>query len=269
MKIQIDELAFEVELDGDEDAPVMMMHHSLATSHMMWEDLATALSQNFQVLRYDARGHGRTDAPQGPYNFEQLAGDAVGLMDALGLNKAHHVGISMGGMVAQVLGFMAPQRVETLTLVATSSKMAQKAGPIWDQRLAGVREKGMEHQVEQTIKRWFTKEFRDEQDPVIGEISELIRQTPINGYCGWGAAIRDLDITNRLGEIRAPTLIMVGAEDPGTPPANSQLIAQHINGAQLHIVPEVSHMLPLQKPDVFLETLIDFIEDQDDAELVA
>ena len=149
-------------------------------------------------------------------------------------------------------------------LVSTTSKMAPQAGPIWDQRIADVTANGMAPQVEDTIKRWFTKEFRDSGDEVIGEISQLIANTPVNGYCGWGAAIRDLALTPHLGKITAPTLVMVGAEDPGTPPAMSVEIANEIPEARLEVVAEASHMLPLQQPDRFIETLIDFAEELED-----
>ncbi len=266
MKIQVRDVAIHYELDGPDDAQVLMLHHSLATSHQMWENLAIALTQVHRVLRFDARGHGLTDGPDGPYDFELLAGDVTGLMDALGIEKAHHIGISMGGMVSQFLGIHAPDRVHSLTLVSTTSNMPSQAGPIWDERIKDVRANGMAPQVEATIKRWFTKDFRDMDDEVIGQIGDLIRRTPVNGYCGWGAAIRDLALTDQLGKITAPTQVIGGAQDPGTPPANSQVIADGIEGAKLHIFEDASHMLPLQQPDRFIETLIDFLDELDEQE---
>ena len=193
-----------------------------------------------------------------------LAGDVTGLMDALGIDKAHHVGISMGGMVSQYLGIHAPDRVLSLTLVSTTSNMPSQAGPTWDQRIKDVRDNGMAPQVEATIKRWFTKDFRDMGDEVIGDIRDLIMRTPVNGYCGWGAAIRDLALTDELGKISAPTQVISGANDPGTPPTNAQTIADGITGAKLHIFEDASHMLSLQQPDRFIETLIDFIDEIDE-----
>jgi 3-oxoadipate enol-lactonase len=264
MKIQVGDIAIEYEIDGPEDGPVLMLHHSLATSHMMWEEFVIALVQYCRVLRYDARGHGLSEAPAGPYNFAQLADDAVGLMNALGIDKAIHVGISMGGMVSQVLGINDPDKVAGLVLVSTTSNMPPQAAPIWNQRIADVTDNGMAPQVDETIKRWFTKDFRDAGDSAIDEVADLIRNTPVNGYCGWGAAIRDLALTSDLGAINAPTLVMVGTDDPGTPPAMAEVIANGIAGAKLEVFEGVSHMLPLQQPDRFLESLIDFIEDQEE-----
>ena len=266
MKIQVGDVAIEYEIDGPEDAPVLMLHHSLATSHLMWDDINIALAQYYRVLRYDARGHGLSDGPEGPYSFQKLAGDAIGLMNALSIDKAIHVGISMGGMVSQYMAIAAPERVAGLVLVSTTSNMPEQAGPIWDERIASVKANGLEPQVEDTIRRWFTKDFREIGGEVIDDIREMIRTTQVNGYCGWAVAIRDLALTGHLSKITAPTLVVVGADDPGTPPAMSREIADHVPGAKLVIIEDASHMLPLQQTDRFLETLIDFIEDLDDEE---
>lgn len=268
MKIKVGDIAIEYDLDGPEDAPVVVLHHSLATSHEMWDDIGIALAQHYRVLSFDARGHGASDAPGGAYDFPQLARDVTGLMDALDIDAAHHVGLSMGGMVCQCLGFMAPERVESLILVSTASTQAPEVRTIWDERLAAVRANGLEPQVEPTLKRWFTRDYLEEGGEVIELIRRLIRATPIDGYCGWGAAIRNLDFTASLKDITAPTLVIVGREDLGTPPAVAEAIQRGIDGARLEIFSGVSHMLPLQAPDQFIETVIDFIEDayEDDLE---
>ena len=128
MKIQVGDIAIEYEIDGEEGAPVLMLHHSLATSLEMWDDLSLALVQMHRVVRFDARGHGKTEGPAGEYSFAQLAGDAVGLMNVLGIQKATHVGLSMGGMVSQYLGIAAADRVEGLVLVSTTSQMPKASG---------------------------------------------------------------------------------------------------------------------------------------------
>jgi 3-oxoadipate enol-lactonase len=247
-----------------------MLHHSLGTSMAMWDDINIALAQHYRVLRYDARGHGASDAPAGPYDFGSLAGDAAGLMQGLGIARAYHVGLSMGGMAAQYLGFGAPDRVRGLVLVSTACQMPPEARSTWEERMAQVRAGGMDPQVESTLKRWFTKDFREDAEnaELMEHIASLIRATSIEGYCGWGAAISTLDITAHLPRIKAPTLVMVGDRDPGTPPAMAQQIADNIPGARLQIFENASHMLALQYPDLFIESLIDFIEDcEDEAEV--
>jgi len=268
MKIQVGELDIEYEIDGEEGAPVLMLHHSLATSLEMWDDLSLALVQMHRVLRFDARGHGKTQGPAGDYSFQQLAGDAVGLMNVLGIQKATHVGLSMGGMVSQYLGIAAADRVEGLVLVSTTSQMPPEAAPIWDERIAQVRAQGMAPLVEPTIDRWFTRDFLESGDHIIEEIKKQIANTSVNGFCGWAAAIRDLALLAHLPTITAPTLVMVGADDAGTPPTMSQEIAAKIPGAKLQIFDNASHMLPLQQPGRFIESLLDFLEEREDAAVV-
>ncbi len=262
MKISVGDISMEYEIEGPDDGPVLMLHHSLSTSSLMWEELDIAFAQHYRVLRYDARGHGASDAPQGPYSLAQLADDARGLMAALGLEKAHHVGISMGGMIAQYLGIAAADRVQSLVLVSTTSRMPPQAAEIWNERIAMVCEKGMASMVEDTIGRWFTNEFRQSDEEIVEQIAALIARTPPAGFCGCAAAIRDLDLTAQLGRINVPALVMVGAKDPGTPPVMAQVIADNIPGARLEIYENASHMLPLQEADRFIGEVIDFIEDQ-------
>ncbi len=266
MKIQVGDIAIEYEIDGEEGGPVLMLHHSLATSLEMWDDLTLALVQMYRVVRFDARGHGKTDGPAGDYTFQQLAGDAVGLMNALGIQKATHVGLSMGGMVSQYLSIAAADRVEGLVLVSTTSHMPEQAAPIWDERIAQVQAEGMAPLVEPTLERWFTRDFLESGDSIIEDIRKQIATTSVNGFCGWAAAIRNLALTAHLPGITAPTLVLVGAQDAGTPPAMAQEIVSKVPGATLKIFENASHMLPLEKPDLFIETLLDFMDERDDAE---
>jgi len=154
MKMKIGGIEFEYDIDGPEDAPAIMLHHSLGTSLEMWDEINIALAQHYRILRYDARGHGHSEAPAGPYQFPKLAGDAIGLMDGLGIGDAYHVGLSMGGMVSQYIGMGAADRARGLILVSTACEMGPEAKKIWDERMAEVRANGMAPQVEGTIKRW-------------------------------------------------------------------------------------------------------------------
>jgi 3-oxoadipate enol-lactonase len=261
MKVKVGDINIEYDLDGPEDAPVVMLHHSLATSLELWDDINIALAQNYRVLRFDARGHGHSDATPAPYSFPQLVEDATGLMDALGIAAAHHVGLSMGGMVCQCLGFLAPERVESLILVSTAATQSDEVRKVWDLRLADVRANGVAPQLDATLKRWFTPDYLEAGGEEIDLVRRLIPATPAEGYCGWGAAIRDLDLVASLGSITEPTLVLVGREDPGTPPAAAEVIHKGIPDSRMEVFSGVSHMLPLQAPDDFIETVIDFIED--------
>lgn len=239
--------------------PVVTLAHSLATDLSLWDGLTAELSKDFTVLRYDARGHGRTSAPDGPYDFPTLVADLAGLLDALKIARTHFVGLSMGGMLGQHFALAAPERLDRLVLVSTSSRTPPEAGAVWDERIATARAQGMAAHVEATLARWFTAPYRAAHPETMARIGALVAATPVAGFAGWGAAICTLDVTDRLGAVRAPTLVVVGADDPGTPPALSRTIAAAIPGARLEIVPAASHQLVIEQAQTFRRLLADFL----------
>jgi 3-oxoadipate enol-lactonase len=206
--------------------PWVTLSHSLTTDLSMWDGLAAALKDSYTVLRYDTRGHGGGSAPGGAYSFEQLVADVTGLLDALKVERTHFVGLSMGGMIGQHLALLAPQRVDKLVIASSTSRIPPEAAAMWDQRIAQARAEGTGAMAEATLGRWFTPSFRAAHPEIMTRIAALIAATPAAGYVGCGEAIRRLDITGRLPSIRTPTLVVVGADDPGTPPAASEVIAE-------------------------------------------
>ncbi|MCX8018036.1 MAG: alpha/beta fold hydrolase, partial [Rhodocyclaceae bacterium] len=212
------------------------------------------------VLRFDARGHGQTSAPEGPYDWPLLVGDLVGLLDALSIERTHFVGLSMGGMLGQYFALEHPQRLDRLVLVSTTSRVPPDARPLWDERIALAREQGMTAHVEGTLCRWFTAPYRAAHPEVMAKIGALIAATPVAGYAGWGAAIQSFDLAERLGAIQAPTLVVCGAEDPGTPPAANEAIAAAIPGARFEIIAQASHQLVIEQAAAFRRLLGAFLD---------
>src|SRR5262249_30429776 len=237
MKVVANGIAVNYTLDGPSAAPVVTLSHSLATDLSMWEPQMGALGARYRVLRYDTRGHGGTDAPAGPYTLEQLARDAVELLDALRIERTHWVGLSMGGMIGQTLALASPGRLRSLALCDTSSRIPPEAKPLWDERIKTAETQGMEPLVEPTLGRWFTPAFRASQSRVLEGVRAMIRTTPPPGYAGCCHAIAALDLTDRLSAIALPTLVVVGEEDQGTPVAASRAIHERIKGSALTIIP--------------------------------
>lgn len=239
--------------------PWVMLSHSLATDLGMWDELAAALRDNHTVLRYDTRGHGGSSAPDGPYSFDQLVADVLGLLDAIGIERTHFIGLSMGGMIAQQLALQAPQRLNKLVIANSTSRVPPEAGPIWDERIAQARTLGMASQVDTMLERWFTPPFRASHAELMARIAAMITTTPVAGYIGCAEAIRRLDITDRLGAITAPTLVIAGIDDPMTPPLVSEIIAATIPGACLEEIFSASHLSCLEQPEIFNRTVVDFL----------
>ena len=240
--------------------PWVTLSHSLTCDLTMWDALAVALAPTFTVLRYDTRGHGASSAPEGPYRFDQLVGDVVGLLDALNIERTHFVGLSMGGMIGQPLALTPPHRIDKLVIANSTSRIPPEAGPLWDERIAIARSQGCAGLVEGTLGRWFTPGFRSAQPLEAARIAKLIADTPAAGYIGCAGAIRALDITARIGAIRAPALVIAGADDPGTPPAMSEVIAATIPGARLEIIPSASHLSCIEQPETFNRLVAAFLK---------
>jgi 3-oxoadipate enol-lactonase len=239
--------------------PVVVFAHSLATDLSMWDSNAAALADRYTVLRFDSRGHGGSSAPAGDYTWELLCADVLGLLDALGIRRIHYVGLSMGGMLGQHLALRAPDRIASLTLACTTSRFPPGAGAVWPERIAAVRALGMQSQVEPTLARWFTGDYLDTHHDVIARIGAMIAATPPAGFIGWAHAIATIDVTDRLGEISCPTLVIGGAEDPSTPTALQQIIAANIPGAQLEIIARAAHLANVEQADSFNRLLREFL----------
>jgi len=260
MKISVNGISMNYTFDGPADAPVVTMSHSLATDRGMWDPTVPALTSRFRVLRYETRGHGQTAAPRGAYTLEQLADDARALLRALGIQRTHWVGLSMGGMIGQVLALKAPDVLLSLSLCDTSSRIPADAKPQWEDRIRTAEAKGMEPLVEPTLARWFTAPFRERRKDVVDRVATMIRTTPVAGYVGCCHAISALNLTDRLSAIKLPTIVIVGEDDPGTPVAASRLIAENIKGARLEIISSAAHLSNIEQPEAFNRALSSFLE---------
>ncbi|MFM2422854.1 MAG: 3-oxoadipate enol-lactonase, partial [Pseudomonadota bacterium] len=208
-------------VSGAPTAPSVVLHHPLATRLDYWDPVMAGLEKAFRVIRFDARGHGRSTAALPPYTFDMLAADVIGLMDHLGVKRAQFIGLSMGGMVGQKLGLAHAARFSSLTLVSTTSRIAPEFKSLWRDRVTIAREKGMTSQVEPAMARWVAEATRKSRPDLVKTFSAMIEATPLDGYAGWCGAIHDLDFTDQLGAIKQPVRVIVGELDPATPVAAS------------------------------------------------
>jgi 3-oxoadipate enol-lactonase len=259
MEVHANGIKIHYELEGPESAPVVTLSHSLATDLSMWDPQVPVLKSGYRVLRYDTRGHGGTDATEGSYTLDQLAEDVKALLQALGISKTHFMGISMGGMIAQTLALKHPGILRSLILCDTSSRIPEEALPIWQERIGLAQKQGMDSLVAATMERWFTASFRKRSLPVLGKIRGMIRATPLKGYVGCSRAIMRLNLTERLGEIQLPTLIVVGEDDPGTPVSASQAIHEQMKGSELVILKSAAHLSNIEQQDAFNTAVLGFL----------
>lgn len=262
-RIHINGVDTAYRFDGLADGPVVLMSNSLMSNYDMWDWNVPALTDRYRVLRYDTRGHGRSSTPPGPYSIAMLGDDAAALLDALGVNAAHVVGLSMGGMVAQQLGARYPHKVLSISICDSASEMPPRS--LWDDRLQTAAKDGISALVESTIKRWFTAPFIACAPHDIAKVRAFIEQTEAPGYMACAAAIRDMAQTTMLLKIKAPTLVMTGRQDPATTVDNAIVLHRMIDGSKLHLIDDAAHLSNIEQPAAFNSALRAFIDSVDDA----
>lgn len=250
------DISYEIEGEGE----WLVFSHSLACNKAMWRPQIAALSAQFRCLSFDTRGHGATSAPDIPYTLDLMAEDFKALCDALGIERCHFVGLSMGGMIGQTVALKYPGRLRTLTIVDSTSKYNADGGPFWQARAKVAETEGMMPLLEPTIARWFTAPFRAAHPALMAEVSRWIVGTPPLGYRSACLAIAAVNTTADLHRINIPTLVVVGAEDPATPPAMSETLHKGIAGSELVILQNAAHIASLEQVEVFTSALSNFLQ---------
>ncbi len=240
--------------DGPGEAPVVVLSNSLGTTLEIWDDQVASLAGPFRVLRYDTRGHGDTPAPPGPYSIAELAGDVLELLDRLELERVSFCGLSIGGMTGLWLAINVPERIERLALCSSSAHMPPREG--WLERAATVRAQGIEAVAEAALERWFTREFGEQRPDVLARVRATLLTTTPEGYAGCCEAIADHDMRAELGRIRAPTVAIVGADDPASPPEHARLICETVPGARLVVVERGRHLVNVERADAVTRELL-------------
>jgi len=244
------------ELDGREDAPVLVLSNSLGTNLDMWEPQMPALLQHFRVLRHDARGHGSSDVTPGPYTIAQLGGDVLALMDHLGISRAHFCGLSMGGMIGMWLGAHHAGRIDRLVLCNTAAKIGTP--DTWNPRIAKVDAEGMASVVDTVLDRWFTPGFRQRAPQQVAIVRDMLLETEPAGYGANCAAVRDMDLRADIASITVPTLVIAGTHDGSTPAADGRAVADAIPGAR-YVELDAAHLSNWEQTDQFTQALLGFL----------
>ncbi len=259
MHINANGIDIHYRFDGPEDAPVVMLSNSLASNLDMWDPQVEALVGVYRVLRYDTRGHGQTQATPGPYTLELLTDDALALLAALGIERTHFCGLSLGGMIGQVLAASHPTVIRGLVLCDTACTHLDEHRSGFVERFRIAEAEGMGALVQPTLERWFTAPYREAQPAVMGKIGKMVASTSIEGYLGCGHAVQTLDVRHYHEKITAPTLIIVGEDDPSTTVASAELVHQGIPSSELVVLPQAAHLSNLEQANRFNEALLGFL----------
>lgn len=227
---------------------MLVLGSSLGTTLEMWTPELEALSRGHRLVRFDHRGHGGSPSPPTPWEIDDLGGDVLALLDSLGLERVSYAGVSLGGMVGIWLAANAPERIDRLVIICSSAYLPP--AETWAQRAAEVTAAGSVGVVSASVlERWFTPAYRREQPEVMSWMDAMLRACPPAGYAGCCGVLERLDLREELARIAAPTLVIAAADDPSTPPAHSQLIADAIAGARLEVLPHGAHLAAIERAD--------------------
>ncbi len=247
---------FNVVVEGERGGPPLLLANSLSSDLSMWDDQVPHWAAHHRVIRYDGRGHGASVVSPGPYSIAQLGADALAVLDHLGIARAHVCGLSMGGMVAMWLLTHAPDRIGRAVLANTAAHMGPPA--LWDGRIALARAGGMAATVEPTVTRWFPPAFRAAAPAAIDRMRAMVRRVPLEGYVACCEAIRDMDQRAAIRAIAAPTLVLVGANDPATTPADGAAIHAAIRSSEI-VTLDAAHLSNIERPAQFTAAVLDFL----------
>ncbi|MBY4899233.1 3-oxoadipate enol-lactonase [Cupriavidus sp. AU9028] len=254
----IDGLSLHYTLEGDPQAPVLVLSNSLGTSLGMWDPQMPALLRRYRVLRYDTRGHGHSGIAQAPFGIDTLGRDVLAVLEHAGIaTPAHFCGLSMGGMTGIWLAAHHPGRFRSFVLANTAAMIGPAS--VWDNRIATVRRDGMAAIVDAVLQRWFTQRTLDHQGDGLVAVRAMLQRTDPHGYAGNCAAIRDADLRASLQGIRAPVLVIAGKHDAATTPAQGRALAEGIKGAH-YVELDAAHLSNWERPAEFTAALLDFIE---------
>jgi 3-oxoadipate enol-lactonase len=257
MNITIGDIEVHYSVEGK--GPWVTFAHSLGCDISMWDEQAAILANDFTVLRYDARGHGKTTATPGAYTLAQLGDDAFGLLSALGITRTHWIGISMGGMIGQTMALKHPGIFASMMLVDTTSRRPPNAAVMWGERIKTAQTLGMQGLLESTLSRWFTAPFREKNPAIIEKIAASVLGTSVDGFSGCCAAIAQIDTLDRLHEIDCPALVMVGDQDHGTPPEMARQIHANLPNSEFILIKDAAHISNIEQPAFFNQHMVEFL----------
>jgi 3-oxoadipate enol-lactonase len=241
-------------------AKTIVLSHALGCDLGMWDDVAAQLEPGFTILRYDHRGHGKSEVVPGPCTIEDMADDAAALIEKVTTGEVHFVGLSMGGMVAQQIAVRHPELVNSIVVANSSSYYDDTARGMWRARIETVLNHGTAAIADGAMQRWFTPEFRKDPQGAerVARLRAVLEATDAKAYAASCDAVSRIEFFGTNPLIACPALVIAGLRDEATPPAMSEAICKTISGAQLAQI-DAAHLSAVEKPEEFARLVVEFI----------
>lgn len=247
-------------VQGKEGAPWVTFSHALANNLSLWDDVAEHLADRFRILRFDHPGHGSSTSVPGPYSFDMLIENAIGLWDALGINRSHWVGLSIGGMLGYGMAARHGDRVLSLTACDSRPDAPPDYADYFQYRIDTARDKGMDALAQSSVERWFTPASVEANTPAVEKVRAMVRATDPVGHEGCCQGLKKLAFGPELAGIAVPTLVLGGELDKGAPVDVLVETAAKIPGAKHVVIPAAGHITVLENPEFFQTTLEEFLD---------
>ncbi len=238
--------------------PLVVFANALGTDLRIWSGVLDRLGGRIQSLCYDKRGHGLSDATPAPYTLDNHIEDLAGLLDHLRIKQAILCGVSVGGMIALGVAARRPDMIRGLVLCDTAHKVG--SDDFWNQRIDAIRENGIESIADSIMERWFTKSFCQTVPEAVAVWRNMLVRTPMEGYVGTCAALRDADLTGAARRLKLPVRCLCGSEDKAVPPELVQSLSDLIAGSHFQIVEGAGHLPCIEAADQLAFAISDLIE---------
>jgi 3-oxoadipate enol-lactonase len=253
------EIVVHYDVSGDAGRPALVLANSLGTDLRVWDPLVPHLRNRFRLIRYDKRGHGLTDATPAPYTIAQLGADLAALLDHLAVGKAVVCGLSIGGLITQALASARPDLVRGVVLMDTAHRIGTRE--MWGERMEAIRAGGIGSIADAILARWFSPDFHAHRAAELAGWRNMLTRTPIEGYLGCCAAIRDADLTEAARGLAVPSLCMVGEMDGSTPPELVAELAGLVPGSRLVTIAGAGHLPCVERPEAVAAAMLGFFEE--------
>lgn len=261
MKIDVGSLSLNCTIEGNSSGPWLVFSNSIATNLALWDEQVEMLGDRFHILRYDQRGHGHSDTPSGDYTIELLADDLVKLLDALKIEKASVMGISMGAMTALTMGKTNPERVQKLVICDCGPAASPTSAQQWEERIKQVSTWGMQAIEDETIARWFSEStLAAPSFPAVNKVRKMITSTPVHGFIGCARALSTFDLRPGLEKMEKPCLFIAGEHDAVA--EGTKKLSEYVADGRFAQIPSAGHLCNLENPGEFLAAVESFL-DQD------
>ncbi|MDC1209708.1 alpha/beta fold hydrolase [Pseudomonadota bacterium] len=250
-----------IKIDGNIELPKIIFSNSLGTDTRMWDPQIEAMKKSFCTIRYDTRGHGQSSPVEGPYSFETLENDVITILDALEIDKAHFVGLSIGGMTSLGLALKHQDRFNKIICCAARADNPPPFVELWNQRIAIIEEKGTEGVVDGSLERWYSNDFilNKSNEQILDFSKNMIKLTSSNGYIGCAHALKTLNYLKELSTINRQMLFIAGEKDMAAPAIAMEEMSHLTPNSKYVCIPGVAHILNIEAPEIVNKTILDFL----------